>query len=141
MSDLMLRAQDFSPGALWQSALPGLAISLFPGTLGWVDSRGGISFPAGTLWVYRAIWADPRSWGFGIQPLLRHPPPSPRIIFSTPLAIIAYFLIWFVPDFPQGQALWYLLFYCLFETLVTVSVGASPGCLVVGRNEGRPQGL
>ncbi|XP_036206718.1 sodium-dependent lysophosphatidylcholine symporter 1 isoform X3 [Myotis myotis] len=43
----------------------------------------------------------------------------PWIIFSTPLAIIAYFLIWFVPDFPQGQILWYLLFYCLFETLVT----------------------
>lgn len=43
----------------------------------------------------------------------------PWIIFSTPLAIIAYFLIWFVPDFPQVQVLWYLLFYCLFETLVT----------------------
>ncbi|XP_077006266.1 sodium-dependent lysophosphatidylcholine symporter 1 isoform X1 [Tamandua tetradactyla] len=43
----------------------------------------------------------------------------PWIIFSTPLAVIAYFLIWFVPDFPRGQALWYLLFYCLFETLVT----------------------
>uniref|UniRef100_A0A8C0WBA9 Sodium-dependent lysophosphatidylcholine symporter 1 n=1 Tax=Castor canadensis TaxID=51338 RepID=A0A8C0WBA9_CASCN len=41
----------------------------------------------------------------------------PWIIFSTPLAIIAYFLIWFVPDFPGS--LWYLLFYCLFETLVT----------------------
>lgn len=47
----------------------------------------------------------------------------PWIIFSTPLAIIAYFLIWFVPDFPQVQVLWYLLFYCLFETLVTVSMG------------------
>nr|XP_020135863.1 sodium-dependent lysophosphatidylcholine symporter 1 isoform X1 [Microcebus murinus] len=43
----------------------------------------------------------------------------PWVIFSTPLAIIAYFLIWFVPDFPQVQPLWYLLFYCLFETLVT----------------------
>ncbi|XP_021091159.1 sodium-dependent lysophosphatidylcholine symporter 1 isoform X3 [Mesocricetus auratus] len=48
----------------------------------------------------------------------------PWIIFSTPLAIIAYFLIWFVPDFPLGMGrshgfLWYLLFYCLFETLVT----------------------
>ncbi|XP_042638453.1 sodium-dependent lysophosphatidylcholine symporter 1 [Orycteropus afer afer] len=43
----------------------------------------------------------------------------PWIIFSTPLAIISYFLIWFVPDFPRGQALWYLFFYCLFETLVT----------------------
>uniref|UniRef100_A0A8C5YPF1 Sodium-dependent lysophosphatidylcholine symporter 1 n=1 Tax=Marmota marmota marmota TaxID=9994 RepID=A0A8C5YPF1_MARMA len=42
----------------------------------------------------------------------------PWIIFSTPLAIITYFLIWFVPDFP-GPRLWYLLFYCLFETLVT----------------------
>ncbi|KAM5247788.1 sodium-dependent lysophosphatidylcholine symporter 1 isoform 3-T3 [Ctenodactylus gundi] len=42
----------------------------------------------------------------------------PWIIFSTPLAVIAYFLIWFVPDFPHSQ-LWYLLFYCLFETLVT----------------------
>uniref|UniRef100_H0VMP8 MFSD2 lysolipid transporter A, lysophospholipid n=1 Tax=Cavia porcellus TaxID=10141 RepID=H0VMP8_CAVPO len=43
----------------------------------------------------------------------------PWIIFSTPLAVVAYFLIWFVPDFPRGQALWYLIFYCLFETLVT----------------------
>ncbi|XP_043848506.1 sodium-dependent lysophosphatidylcholine symporter 1 isoform X2 [Dromiciops gliroides] len=43
----------------------------------------------------------------------------PWIIFSTPLAVIAYFLIWFVPDFPRNQALWYLVFYCLFETLVT----------------------
>ncbi|XP_075395423.1 sodium-dependent lysophosphatidylcholine symporter 1 [Tenrec ecaudatus] len=43
----------------------------------------------------------------------------PWIIFSTPLAIIAYFLIWFVPDFQWGQALWYLVFYCLFEMLVT----------------------
>ncbi|PNJ89788.1 sodium-dependent lysophosphatidylcholine symporter 1 isoform X1 [Pongo pygmaeus] len=43
----------------------------------------------------------------------------PWIIFSTPLAVIAYFLIWFVPDFPDGQTYWYLLFYCLFETMVT----------------------
>lgn len=74
--DLMLRAQDSSPGALLLSVLPGLAISLFPETLGWVDSGGGISFPAGTLWDYRAVLADPRCWGFGIQPLLR-PSPSP----------------------------------------------------------------
>lgn len=52
-----------------------------------------------------------------------------RIIFSTPLAVISYFLIWFVPDFPHGQTYWYLLFYCLFETMVTVSVGTSSGCL------------
>ena len=69
-----------------------------------------------------------------------HPAPTQtlpflRITFSTPLAIIAYFLIWFVSDFHQGQTLWYLLFYCLFETLVTVSVGRGkevPGASGVG---------
>ena len=61
--------------------------------------------------------------------------PFLRITFSTPLAVIAYFLIWFVPDFHQGQTLWYLLFYCLFETLVTVSAGSGkevPGASGVG---------
>ncbi|XP_038613809.1 sodium-dependent lysophosphatidylcholine symporter 1 [Tachyglossus aculeatus] len=43
----------------------------------------------------------------------------PWIIFSTPFAMITYFLIWFVPDFSTGQVIWYLIFYCLFETLVT----------------------
>lgn len=46
---------------------------------------------------------------------------SPRIIFSTPFAVISYFLIWFVPDISRGQVMWYLVFYCLFQTLVTVS--------------------
>lgn len=127
MSNLMFHTHDFSPGAQFQSTLPGLAISLFPETLGWVDLEGGISFPAGTLWGYRVVQPSSDS---GV--LASSPPqtlPFLRIIFSTPLAVIAYFLIWFVPDFPQGQALWYLLFYCLFETLVTVSVGMSPGCL------------
>uniref|UniRef100_A0A8B9UMP5 Major facilitator superfamily domain containing 2A n=1 Tax=Anas zonorhyncha TaxID=75864 RepID=A0A8B9UMP5_9AVES len=45
----------------------------------------------------------------------------PWIIFSTPFAVISYFLIWFVPDISRGQVLWYLVFYCLFQTLVTVS--------------------
>uniref|UniRef100_A0A493TGS0 MFSD2 lysolipid transporter A, lysophospholipid n=1 Tax=Anas platyrhynchos platyrhynchos TaxID=8840 RepID=A0A493TGS0_ANAPP len=43
----------------------------------------------------------------------------PWIIFSTPFAVISYFLIWFVPDISRGQVLWYLVFYCLFQTLVT----------------------
>uniref|UniRef100_G3WW76 Major facilitator superfamily domain containing 2A n=2 Tax=Sarcophilus harrisii TaxID=9305 RepID=G3WW76_SARHA len=43
----------------------------------------------------------------------------PWIIFCTPLAVIAYFLIWFVPDFSSNQVWWYLIFYCLFETLET----------------------
>lgn len=44
-----------------------------------------------------------------------------RIMFSTPFAIISYFLIWFVPDISTGQVVWYLVFYCAFQTLVTVS--------------------
>ncbi|XP_066494588.1 sodium-dependent lysophosphatidylcholine symporter 1 isoform X6 [Tiliqua scincoides] len=43
----------------------------------------------------------------------------PWIIFSTPFAVISYFLIWFVPDFSWGQTMWYLFFYCIFQTLVT----------------------
>lgn len=46
---------------------------------------------------------------------------SQRIIFSTPFAVISYFLIWFVPDISRGQVMWYLVFYCIFQTLVTVS--------------------
>ncbi|KAM6045150.1 sodium-dependent lysophosphatidylcholine symporter 1 [Chlamydotis macqueenii] len=43
----------------------------------------------------------------------------PWIIFSTPFAVISYFLIWFVPDISRGQVMWYLIFYCTFQTLVT----------------------
>ncbi|KFV98136.1 Major facilitator superfamily domain-containing protein 2A, partial [Eurypyga helias] len=43
----------------------------------------------------------------------------PWIIFSTPFAVISYFLIWFVPDISRGQVMWYLIFYCIFQTLVT----------------------
>ncbi|NWT32782.1 NLS1 protein, partial [Cardinalis cardinalis] len=43
----------------------------------------------------------------------------PWIMFSTPFAIISYFLIWFVPDISAGQVMWYLVFYCAFQTLVT----------------------
>uniref|UniRef100_A0A8C5F333 MFSD2 lysolipid transporter A, lysophospholipid n=1 Tax=Gopherus evgoodei TaxID=1825980 RepID=A0A8C5F333_9SAUR len=43
----------------------------------------------------------------------------PWIIFSTPFAVISYFLVWFVPDISSGQVMWYLLFYCMFQTLVT----------------------
>ncbi|XP_069478498.1 sodium-dependent lysophosphatidylcholine symporter 1 isoform X2 [Ambystoma mexicanum] len=43
----------------------------------------------------------------------------PWIIFSTPFAVVSYFLIWFVPDIHSGQVFWYLVFYCLFQSLVT----------------------
>ena len=44
-----------------------------------------------------------------------------RIILSTPLAVVCYFLIWYVPPFEDGKVIWYLVFYCLFQTLQTVS--------------------
>uniref|UniRef100_A0A6Q2YCI2 Major facilitator superfamily domain containing 2A n=1 Tax=Esox lucius TaxID=8010 RepID=A0A6Q2YCI2_ESOLU len=43
----------------------------------------------------------------------------PWIIFSTPLAVICYFLVWYVPSFEDGKVIWYLVFYCLFQTLQT----------------------
>ncbi|CAB1350464.1 unnamed protein product [Coregonus sp. 'balchen'] len=43
----------------------------------------------------------------------------PWILFSTPLAVVSYFLIWYVPPFEDGKVIWYLVFYCLFQTLQT----------------------
>ncbi|XP_060798821.1 sodium-dependent lysophosphatidylcholine symporter 1-B [Neoarius graeffei] len=43
----------------------------------------------------------------------------PWIILSTPFAVVSYFLIWYVPPFEQGKIIWYLLFYCLFQSLQT----------------------
>lgn len=70
---------------------------------------------------------------------------SQRIMFSTPFAIISYFLIWFVPDISTGQVVWYLVFYCAFQTLVTVSEAlltpgmeaAVPACPLLGCTEGQ----
>ncbi|XP_035286766.1 sodium-dependent lysophosphatidylcholine symporter 1-B isoform X2 [Anguilla anguilla] len=43
----------------------------------------------------------------------------PWIVLSTPFAVLCYFLIWYVPPFEQGKVIWYLVFYCLFQTLQT----------------------
>uniref|UniRef100_A0A674D7S2 MFSD2 lysolipid transporter A, lysophospholipid b n=1 Tax=Salmo trutta TaxID=8032 RepID=A0A674D7S2_SALTR len=43
----------------------------------------------------------------------------PWIVFSTPLAVVSYFLIWYVPVIEDGKVIWYLVFYCLFQTLQT----------------------
>ncbi|XP_034090937.1 sodium-dependent lysophosphatidylcholine symporter 1-B [Gymnodraco acuticeps] len=43
----------------------------------------------------------------------------PWILFSTPLAVISYFLIWYVPPFENGKVIWYLVFYCIFQSLQT----------------------
>ncbi|XP_036411514.1 sodium-dependent lysophosphatidylcholine symporter 1-B [Megalops cyprinoides] len=43
----------------------------------------------------------------------------PWIVMSTPFAVLSYFLVWYVPPFEQGKVIWYLVFYCLFQTLQT----------------------
>ncbi|KAM9383767.1 sodium-dependent lysophosphatidylcholine symporter 1-B [Pholidichthys leucotaenia] len=43
----------------------------------------------------------------------------PWIVFSTPSAVISYFLIWYVPPFENGKVIWYLFFYCVFQSLQT----------------------
>ncbi|KAK2826232.1 hypothetical protein Q5P01_020446 [Channa striata] len=43
----------------------------------------------------------------------------PWIVFSTPFAVLTYFLIWYVPPFEQGKVVWYLIFYCLFQSMLT----------------------
>uniref|UniRef100_A0A672SKJ1 Sodium-dependent lysophosphatidylcholine symporter 1-B-like n=1 Tax=Sinocyclocheilus grahami TaxID=75366 RepID=A0A672SKJ1_SINGR len=41
------------------------------------------------------------------------------ILLSTPFAVLCYFLIWYVPSVEQGRIVWYLIFYCSFQTLQT----------------------
>lgn len=43
----------------------------------------------------------------------------PWILFSTPFAVLTYFLIWFVPPIEHFKLLWFLVFYCLFQSLQT----------------------
>ncbi|XP_069008049.1 sodium-dependent lysophosphatidylcholine symporter 1-B-like [Embiotoca jacksoni] len=43
----------------------------------------------------------------------------PWILVSTPFAVLAYFLIWYVPPFEEGKVVWYLIFYCLFQSMQT----------------------
>lgn len=50
----------------------------------------------------------------------------PRILCSTPFAISSYFLIWLVPPFEQGKVVWYLIFYCLFQSMQTVRSTRTP---------------
>lgn len=45
-----------------------------------------------------------------------------RILLSTPFAVVSYFLIWCVPPFDHGKIIWYLIFYCFFQTLQTVCI-------------------
>ncbi|KAF6731675.1 Sodium-dependent lysophosphatidylcholine symporter 1-B [Oryzias melastigma] len=43
----------------------------------------------------------------------------PWILCSTPFAVLTYFLIWYVPPFEEGKVIWFLVFYCLFQSMQT----------------------
>lgn len=43
----------------------------------------------------------------------------PWIVLSTPFAVLTYLLIWYVPPFGEGNVFWYLVFYCLFQSMQT----------------------
>ncbi|KAL7876831.1 hypothetical protein SRHO_G00034740 [Serrasalmus rhombeus] len=53
------------------------------------------------------------------SPWTRHGRMMPWILLSTPFAVISYFLIWVVPPVENGKVVWYLIFYCLFQSLQT----------------------
>lgn len=43
----------------------------------------------------------------------------PWIVLSTPFAVLSYFLIWVVPPVEKGKVVWFLFFYCVFQSLQT----------------------
>ncbi|XP_046877722.1 major facilitator superfamily domain-containing protein 2B [Hypomesus transpacificus] len=43
----------------------------------------------------------------------------PWMVGCTPFVVVSYFYLWFVPPFTHGRFLWYLGFYCLYQTLIT----------------------
>ncbi|XP_046692560.1 sodium-dependent lysophosphatidylcholine symporter 1-A isoform X2 [Silurus meridionalis] len=53
------------------------------------------------------------------SPRTRHGRMMPWIVLSTPFAVLSYFLIWVVPPVEKGKVVWYLFFYCLFQSLQT----------------------
>uniref|UniRef100_A0A3B5LL09 MFSD2 lysolipid transporter B, sphingolipid n=1 Tax=Xiphophorus couchianus TaxID=32473 RepID=A0A3B5LL09_9TELE len=40
------------------------------------------------------------------------------ILGCTPFLVVSYFCLWFVPPFINGRFVWYLVFYCLYQTLI-----------------------
>ncbi|XP_032441151.1 major facilitator superfamily domain-containing protein 2B isoform X1 [Xiphophorus hellerii] len=42
----------------------------------------------------------------------------PWILGCTPFLVVSYFCLWFVPPFVNGRFVWYLVFYCLYQTLI-----------------------
>uniref|UniRef100_I3IXE3 MFSD2 lysolipid transporter B, sphingolipid n=1 Tax=Oreochromis niloticus TaxID=8128 RepID=I3IXE3_ORENI len=43
----------------------------------------------------------------------------PWMVGCTPFLVISYFYLWYVPPFSGGRFIWYLGFYCLYQTLIT----------------------
>uniref|UniRef100_A0AAR2JN93 Major facilitator superfamily domain containing 2B n=1 Tax=Pygocentrus nattereri TaxID=42514 RepID=A0AAR2JN93_PYGNA len=43
----------------------------------------------------------------------------PWMVGCTPFVVVSYFYLWFVPPFTNGRFIWYLGFYCLYQTLIT----------------------
>nr|XP_020459444.1 major facilitator superfamily domain-containing protein 2B-like [Monopterus albus]XP_020459445.1 major facilitator superfamily domain-containing protein 2B-like [Monopterus albus] len=43
----------------------------------------------------------------------------PWMVGCTPFLVVSYFYLWFVPPFISGRFIWYLVFYCLYQTLIT----------------------
>uniref|UniRef100_A0A8C2ZK68 MFSD2 lysolipid transporter B, sphingolipid n=1 Tax=Cyclopterus lumpus TaxID=8103 RepID=A0A8C2ZK68_CYCLU len=43
----------------------------------------------------------------------------PWMVGCSPFLVVSYFYLWFVPPFISGRFLWYLGFYCLYQTLIT----------------------
>lgn len=44
-----------------------------------------------------------------------------RMLACTPFTAVSYLLMWYLPPFVSGRVVWYLIFYCLFQALTTVS--------------------
>ncbi|XP_036406257.1 major facilitator superfamily domain-containing protein 2B isoform X1 [Megalops cyprinoides] len=43
----------------------------------------------------------------------------PWMVGCTPFVVVSYFYLWYVPPFSSGKFIWYLGFYCLYQTLIT----------------------
>ncbi|XP_055042799.2 major facilitator superfamily domain-containing protein 2B [Misgurnus anguillicaudatus] len=43
----------------------------------------------------------------------------PWMVGCTPFMVVSYVFLWFVPPFITGRFIWYLGFYCLYQTLIT----------------------
>uniref|UniRef100_A0A8C9WAK7 MFSD2 lysolipid transporter B, sphingolipid n=1 Tax=Scleropages formosus TaxID=113540 RepID=A0A8C9WAK7_SCLFO len=43
----------------------------------------------------------------------------PWMVGCTPFLTVSYFYLWYVPPFTSGRFIWYLGFYCLYQTLIT----------------------